>query len=163
MEAVEHLLAVERPAGFERHRRRIGQRGIERRLIDVDADAGHRAHEPLAREIVFDQDTHQLAVAGIDVVGPLDAGIDPVGIEGVDQRERHGLREQELLAHRQKRRAQHDRKEKIHPLGTRPRMAPLTAAGRLPLGADHVAVTVTRLACEVVGRGRLRNMIDHGS
>lgn len=77
---------------------------------------------------MFDQDPRQLAVAGIDVVRPFDAGVDPEGGEGVGQRQRHGLREPELLARGQERRAEHDRKEEVDPLGTRPRVAPLSAA-----------------------------------
>ena len=119
-----------------------------------------RASRPPAR--MLNEDTHQFAIAGVDVVRPFDAGIDSAGAEGVDQRERHGLREQELLACGKERRTEHDRKEKVHPFGTRPCMSPLPASRRLPFGADHVAVAVTFFTREVVGRSRLRNMIDHG-
>ena len=162
VEPVEHLFSVERASRFERHRGGIGQCGIELRLVDVDADAGHRAGEPPACEVMLNEDTHQFAIAGVDVVRPFDAGIDSAGAEGVDQRERHGLREQELLACGKERRTEHDRKEKVHPFGTRPCMSPLPASRRLPFGADHVAVAVTFFTREVVGRSRLRNMIDHG-
>ena len=117
---------------------------------------------PPACEVMLDEDAHQFAIAGVDVVRPFDAGVDSAGAEGVDQRERHGLREQELLACGKERRTEHDRKEKVHPFGTRPCMSPLPASRRLPFGADHVAVAVTLLTREVVGRSRLRNMIDHG-
>lgn len=59
MEGFEHLAAVERAAAGDRHRHGVGQCGVERTLVDVDADARDRPREGRARIAVFDEDADQ--------------------------------------------------------------------------------------------------------
>ena len=97
LEGFEHLAAVVAASGELRHRDGVRQRGVELRLVDIDADSEQRARQHLSRTVVFDQHAFEFAVPGVDVVGPLDAGVDAVMGEGVGQRQRQGLAEQELL------------------------------------------------------------------
>lgn len=55
----EHLAAVERAAAGDRHRHGVGQCGVERTLVDVDADARDRPREGRARIAVLDEDADQ--------------------------------------------------------------------------------------------------------
>lgn len=59
MEGFEHLAAVERAAAGDRHRHGVGQCGVERTLVDVDADARDRPREGRARIAVLDEDADQ--------------------------------------------------------------------------------------------------------
>ena len=110
---------------------------------------------------VLDQDADQLPVAGVDVVGPLDAGLDACLREGVRERQRHGLRQQELLADGQEPGAEHHREGEVLAFGARPRMSPLAAPGGLPFGPYDVAVAVFRVAGVVVRGGGLFDAVDH--
>ena len=160
-EGFEHLAAVERASRDHGHRHGVRKRGVELRLVDVDADSDDRAGERLPGVAVFDQDADQLFVPGIDVVGPLDARRDAELREGVGESEGHGLVEQELFAGGQEPGFEHQREGEVQTLGARPFMAPLAAAGGLPLGPDDVAVAVFRVAGVVVGRGGLFDAVNH--
>ncbi len=113
------------------------------------------------RVAVLDQDADQLPVAGVDVVGPLDAGLDACLREGVRERQRHGLRQQKLFADGQEPGAEHHREGEVLALGARPRMSPLAAPGGLPFGPYDVAVAVFRVAGVVVRGGGLFDAVDH--
>ena len=153
MEGFEHLAAVERAAAGDRHRHGVGQCGVERTLVDVDADARDRPREGRARIAVFDEDADQFFVADIDVVRPFDAGVDAEGGEGVRKRQRDGFGEQELFADGQEHGFEHQREGEVLAFGARPRMPPLPAPGGLPFGPDDVTVAVFRPLGVVVGRG----------
>lgn len=126
--------AVERAAAGDRHRHGVGQCGVERTLVDVDADARDRPREGRARIAVFDEDADQFFVADIDVVRPFDAGVDAEGGEGVRKRQRDGFGEQELFADGQEHGFEHQREGEVLAFGARPRMPPLPAPGGLPFG-----------------------------
>ena len=128
----------------------------------VDADAGDGALQCGARAGVFDEHAHHLAVAEIDVVGPLDAGVDAESGQAVGQCERHDLREQELLGNGQKRGLEHQREGDALG-GAGPGMAALAAPGGLAFGPDDVAVAVFRASGVVVGRGGLFDAADHAA
>ena len=123
MEGFEHLAAVERAAAGDRHRHGVGQCGVERTLVDVDADARDRPREGRARIAVFDEDADQFFVADIDVVRPFDAGVDAEGGEGVRKRQRDGFGEQELFADGQEHGFEHQREGEVLAFGAavRPR------------------------------------------
>ena len=116
---------------------------------------------PMPAIVRLDQLADQLPVAGIDVVGPLDARVDAERRERVDQSQGNRLRKQKLLAHGQEARFEYEREGEVLPFGAGPRMAALTAPGGLPLGPHDVAVAVLRIAGLVVGRGGLPDMTDH--
>ena len=157
----EQPAAVELAASGLREGDGVGQRGVERRLVDVDADAGDRAGEGGSRMVVFDQDADQFPVSDVDVVGPLDAGVDAVGGEGVRQGQRHGFGEQELLPDGKEPGFEHHREGEVFTFGAGPRMSPLAASGGLPFGPDDVAVAVFRVAGLVVGRGGFVDTVNH--
>ena len=154
-QAVQHLLPVVFAAGFEAHRRRVRQRRIEPDLIDVHSNPDDRTRQAVARQVVFDQNADQLAVARIDVVRPFDPGVDAITAEKVRQSQSHRFRKQKLFRNGQKTGFPHQREHQVASLLAAPGMPPLAASGALPLGADRIAVSVARIPGLVVGRGRL--------
>ena len=82
---LQNLLTIELVSREPTHRGRVGERGIELHLIDVQPNADNRAGKVRPTKIVFDQHAADLAVANVDVVGPLDLRLDFELGEGVDQ------------------------------------------------------------------------------
>lgn len=140
----------------------VGQCGVERTLVDVDADARDRPREGRARIAVLDEDADQFFVADIDVVRPFDAGVDAEGGEGVRKRQRDGFGEQELFADGQEHGFEHQREGEVLAFGARPRMPQAARARRSCRSApDDVAVTVFRPLGIVVGRGGFCDAVNH--
>ena len=110
---------------------------------------------------MFDEDADQFAVARIDVVGPLDAGVDAEFGEGVAEGQRYGFRKQKLFGDGQECRFEYQREGEILAFGARPAVTPLSAPGGLALGPHDVAVAVLCVACVVVGRGGFLNAVNH--
>lgn len=160
-ERSQDFFAVERASGQLRHRHRVGQRRVECGLVDVDSYAHDTPRQGRARAVVLDQHPHYLAVSGVDIVRPLDAGRDAVVREHVGQGQRHGFREQELFAYGQELRFEHQRERQVFALGAVPHVAALAPARRLPFGPYHVAVTVSCVAGFVVGRRRRGKTVNH--
>ena len=89
-EGFEHLAAVERASRDHGHRHGVRKRGVELRLVDVDADSDDRAGERLPGVAVFDQDADPAAEGlhlpgqiagqgGVLIIGKLAAVQDWVG------------------------------------------------------------------------------------
>ena len=110
---------------------------------------------------MLDKHAHDLAVADIDVVRPLDAGVDAVSGKHLDKGQGYDLRDGELLARGKKRRLQNEREGHVAAGGTLPDMAPLTAAGGLEFGPHDIALAVTRVTGVVVARRGAFNVMYH--
>ena len=154
-ERLQNLLTIEFVTRKQTHRGGVGKRRIELHLIDIQANADNCAGEVRPTQVVLDQHTADLAVADVDVVGPLDLRLDFELGKGVDQPQRHSLREQKLARGVQERGFEHQAEHQVFAHAAAPTVATLTASGGLVLGGDDVAVGVTWVAGLVVGRGDL--------
>ena len=84
-ERLQNLLTIELVSCEQAHRGRVGERGIELHLIDVQPNADNRAGKVRTTKIVFDQHATDFAVADVDVVCPFDSRPDSELGKGIDQ------------------------------------------------------------------------------
>ena len=84
-ERLQNLLTIEFVTREQTHRGGVGKRRIELHLVDIQANANNCAGKVRPTQVVLDQHTADLAIANVDVVGPLDLRLDFELGEGVDQ------------------------------------------------------------------------------
>ena len=144
----------------ERHG--VGRVAGEAPLVYVDARAQYHALQSATAYRRLDERSAELAVAVVDVVGPLQLHAVGIGIERPLQGQRFGHSQHKLVAYRHLHGAYLYREEQVLSLSVLPSVASLSASGGLVACCDHHHILVAPIGVQI-GIGRIDGVQSYHS
>ena len=136
-EALHHLLTAHRVVQQLEERYGVGRITAKDALVHVDARPDDGAADDAATQVVLQQHAANLAVAHVDVVGPLDADAFHIGIERLSNGQRRNLRKQKLAVGFQEHGAQRNAEKQVVGRIGLPARTALPAPCRLKVGCHQ--------------------------